>query len=131
MLAHHVCAGRGCTSAGRVAKCRTHVGVGDEEELLLGEVRETGQALLDDAFVVLLPHVVRLERRAYAGIVGDVLAQRLAPVERLPARVGHLDCVVEVDEALGLVVEVVERRLVPPVAHVAVRVVVTTCAPRS
>lgn len=99
------------------------VGIGDEEQLLLGEVLQAREEFGRVRLFALFPGA---EGRGDAAGVGDVLAECEMAVDGEGFVVGARDGEVGVllDEAVGFLLEGVDGGIVPPVGVVAVLIVV-------
>lgn len=100
------------------------VGIGDEEQLLLGQVLQARQQFGRVCFLAPFPGA---EGRGDAAGVGDVLAERetAVDVEGFVVRAGDGEVGVLLDEAVGFLFEGQDRLVVPPVGVVAVLIVVS------
>lgn len=101
------------------------VRIGDEEQLLLGEVLKARQEFCGVRFLAPFPGA---EGGGNAAGVGDVFAERETTVDVDGFVVGAGDREVRVllDETVGFLLEGVDGLVVPPVGVVAVLIVVST-----
>jgi len=100
------------------------VRIGDEEQLLLGEVLEARQEFCGVCFLAPFP---RAEGGGNAAGVGDVLAERetAVDVEGFVVRAGDGEVGVLLDETVCFLLEGADGLVVPPVGVVAVLIVVS------